>query len=283
MGSRGLQTDTAPSPTRTVPEVKPPERRVTPITAEPVANTLAQPAPQSGFAQRNPFLTGLMGGVVGAGIGSILLGHGFGLSGLGFAGGLGPMFQLALLGALAWLAFSFFRARRGTAPMAYSSLGIGGCSATPEQMVSTGSSPNSEPRGSADEIGIIEADFTEFERLLGAVQDAWSKSDIPALRRLATPEMLGYFSEQLAVNTSRGVTNTVETVKLEQGDPSQSWREGTIEYATIAMRFSALDYHSSMDDGQVVEGSETQRVEATEVWTFMRQVGGRWILSAFQN
>jgi len=35
--------------------------------------------------------------------------------------------------------------------------------------------------------------------------------------------------------------------------------------------------------GHVVDGSPTERVTATEVWTFLRAAGGRWILSAIQQ
>jgi predicted lipid-binding transport protein (Tim44 family) len=34
--------------------------------------------------------------------------------------------------------------------------------------------------------------------------------------------------------------------------------------------------------GKLVEGSD-QKQEATELWTFMRSPGGKWILSAIQQ
>lgn len=287
-GSRGARTYSAPPPTHTAPAARPVERSITPAapaqSATPAA-TVAGSAAQPGFGQRNPFLTGLMGGFIGAGIGGLLFGHGFGMGGLGFAGGLGLILQLALLGALAWLAVSYFRSRRSAAPMAYSAAGLGSRLRDHEPMFAGSAAPAAPAAAPevADEVGIGSADFTEFERLLEAVQHAWSAGDMAALRRLATPEMLAYFSEQLAMNTSRGIANTVEAVKLEQGDLAESWREGVVDYATVAMRFSALDYASSLDDGRVVDGSKTERVDATEVWTFMRQTGGRWILSAIQQ
>jgi predicted lipid-binding transport protein (Tim44 family) len=103
------------------------------------------------------------------------------------------------------------------------------------------------------------------------------------MRSLATPEMLGYFTEQLSGNASRGVENKVEAVKLEQGDLSEAWSEGNIDYATVAMRFSMIDVFRRIADGVVVEGSDRVRTEATEVWTFLRGRGGNWILSAIQQ
>ena len=49
------------------------------------------------------------------------------------------------------------------------------------------------------------------------------------------------------------------------------------------MRWSSIDYTVSLADNRVVEGSREQRREATEVWTFMRTEGGRWLLSAIQQ
>ena len=71
-------------------------------------------------------------------------------------------------------------------------------------------------------------------------------------------------------------------VELEQGDLSEAWAEPGRDYATVAMRFSMLDVTRD-DGGHVVDGSPTERVTATEVWTFLRAPGGRWILSAIQQ
>ena len=132
-------------------------------------------------------------------------------------------------------------------------------------------------------LAITAEDYTTFETLLGDIQAAHSKGDLAALRGLATPEMVGYFSEQLSTDASRGVENKVEAVKLEQGDLSEAWSEGGLDYATVAMRFSMIDVTRRIADGTVVEGSDRERTEATEVWTFLRGRGGKWILSAIQQ
>jgi len=49
--------------------------------------------------------------------------------------------------------------------------------------------------------------------------------DLGALGKKVTPEMLSYFSEELADNQSRGVVNRISDVKLLQGDLAESWRE----------------------------------------------------------
>ena len=95
--------------------------------------------------------------------------------------------------------------------------------------------------------------------------------------------MLGYFNEQLSKNASRGLENKVEAVKLEQGDLSEAWSEQGLDYATVAMRFSLVDYMRRIGDGTVVEGNPQVRTEATEFWTFVRGNGGHWLLSAIQQ
>jgi predicted lipid-binding transport protein (Tim44 family) len=131
-------------------------------------------------------------------------------------------------------------------------------------------------------VVIQPADYAAFDQSLQAVQAAWSRHDINALRALVTPEMASYFAEQLAEQTSRGVHNTVSDVRLLQGDLAEAWSEPGREYATVAMRFSMIDvtYDTA---GRMVEGSATEHVEATEVWTFMRAPGGAWLLSAIQQ
>ncbi|MDT7952303.1 MAG: TIM44-like domain-containing protein, partial [Acetobacteraceae bacterium] len=119
-------------------------------------------------------------------------------------------------------------------------------------------------------------------RTLQEVQAAWSAQDLRHLQAVASPEMVSYFSEQLSEQASRGVRNTVTDVKLDQGDLSEAWSEGGRQYATVAMRFSMIDVTRDAS-GRVVEGDSVQRTSATELWTFVRSPGGRWLLSAIQQ
>jgi len=114
--------------------------------------------------------------------------------------------------------------------------------------------------------------------LLGDIQSAFSIEDLSALRAIVTPEMLSYFSEQLADNASRGRINRVTDVKLLQGDLAEAWREGRTDYATVAMNYALKDSMVERASGRTVEGGE--RTEVTELWTFMRSRGG---ISAIQQ
>jgi len=97
------------------------------------------------------------------------------------------------------------------------------------------------------------------------------------------PQKRHFFASALSNNASRGVENKVEAVKLEQGDLSEAWSEAGLDYATVAMRFSMIDTMRQIADGSMVAGNAQVRTEATEVWTFLRSGGGKWILSAIQQ
>jgi predicted lipid-binding transport protein (Tim44 family) len=281
-GSRGSKTNQAPAPTQTAPTAKPVERSTTPDQAAPnPATAAAAPAaPRTGgFMARNPFLSGLMGGILGAGLFGMMFGGGFG----GGAGILGLLVQVLLIGGVGYLALRLFRgwsaARAQPAGPAQAYLAS---PALTEAPMARSAGPLLVG-GAAAQLAITTEDYTAFESLLSEVQAAYSKGDLATLRGIATPEMLGYFSEQLSGNASRGVENKVEAVKLEQGDLSEAWSEAGLDYATVAMRFSMIDVTRNIADSRIVEGSDRERTEATEVWTFLRSRGGKWILSAIQQ
>jgi predicted lipid-binding transport protein (Tim44 family) len=124
------------------------------------------------------------------------------------------------------------------------------------------------------------SDFDAFERLLGDIQTAYGKEDIDALRSQVTPEMLSYYSEELAHNAKNGDVNQISDVKLLQGDLAEAWREGNDEYATVAMRYGLNDRIVARDTGRVIDQLPS---EVTEYWTFRRPRGGDWKLSAVQQ
>ncbi len=301
-GRRGSKSGQAPAPTQTAPPAKPVERSTTPQQQSPSANpasAAAGAAKPGGFMSRNPFLSGLMGGMLGAGLIGMMFGGGFGAGLAGMAGMLGLLLQIALIGGLAYLAVRLWRGRSAAAgatpAAAYAGNAPGGNplsrEALPEAtpmarssvlpMLGGGAAGGSTFAG--PQLAIVEQDYNAFEALLTNVQAAYSAGDLAKMRSLVTPEMLGYFTEELSGNASRGVENKIDAVKLEQGDLSESWSEGSMDYATVAMRFSMIDVTRNVSDGRIVEGNEQVRTEATEVWTFLRGRGGNWILSAIQQ
>src|SRR5262249_4321102 len=132
------------------------------------------------------------------------------------------------------LIFAWWQRRRNPVP-AYAGTGP----ATGHNFGGFGGGGQASPVGAP--LTIAKSDYDAFERLLGDIQAAYSAEDLSTLRTMVTPEMLSYFSEQLAVNASRGLINRVTGMKLLQGDVSEAWREGDTDYATVAMKFALND------------------------------------------
>ncbi len=275
MGSRGSRTFSAPPTTAT-----------TPNAAQPMQRTITQPgvnapATAGGGMFNRPgmgMLGGLAAGFLGAGLLGMLFGGGM-FSGLGGLSSIfGLIIQLGLIYLVVRLAMSWWQRRNAPA---YASNGAPGAS-PPHQQASmrTGFGFGTGSGSAPLEIG--PKDYETFERLLGEVQTAWSNEDVEKLHTLATPEMVSYFTEDLAYNSKRGLVNNVSGVKLLQGDLAEAWREGPTDYATLGLRFALVDKTVDRVTGKLAEGSETP-TEATEVWTFQRRSGGNWELSAIQQ
>ncbi len=200
------------------------------------------------------------------------------------AGGSGSNGMLLLLmvlgaGALWW----YMRSRRTPAP---NFSGLSRTSAVSGSLLAESSSPTL--RTATIDSEITSADKSAFQQSLTDIQTAWGKQDVAGLRRLVTPEMLEYFSTGLAEQASQELVNRVEDVVLLQAEVRESWLENTVQYATVNLHWSARDYTVSLtkspgEAGYLIEGSEQEPVETTEVWTFMRYQHGKWLLSAIQQ
>jgi predicted lipid-binding transport protein (Tim44 family) len=244
--------------------------------------SMTQPTPSPSFGgapayqPRSSFMSGLAGGLIGAGIGGLLFGHGFWGGGLGFGGFFGFLIQIFLLVMIGrWL---FRRFMGGPRPAFAGGPNIFARGGPP----GPGPMPMGGSGGGAPPLAISPADYQQFEQLLQGIQAAWSAHDMNGLQAMATPEMVSYFGEQLADQASRGVRNQVTDVRLVSGDLSQAWAEGGRDYATVAMKFSMVDVTRDVS-GRVVDGNPNEHITATEIWTFVRSRGGHWILSAIQQ
>ena len=274
-GSRGMRTFSAPPSTPTAPTAEPIQRSMTqPSGAAPFGS--ASPSP--GFFGGRGLFGGIAAGFLGAGLFGLLFGQGFFGGTAGFASIFGLLLQIVLIVIVVRLIFAWWQRRsmalapsyataRPAAAHSFSGLG--------------GTLNGASTQRAAEPITIMKSDYDAFERLLGEIQAAYSMEDLSALRALVTPEMLSYFSEQLAGNASRGLINRVVDVKLLQGDLAEAWREGRTDYATVAMKFALKDSMIERASDRIVEGGE--RSEVTELWTFMRAPSGSWLLSAIQQ
>src|SRR6202165_4366085 len=274
-GSRGARTFSAPPSTSTAPSTAQPFNRT---FTQPGSPGMGAPAARGGFFNRPGMgmLGGLAAGFLGAGLLGMLFGGGMfgGLGGLSSICGL--ILQIGLIVIVIRLAMSWWQRRQ--APTSAYAGAAAGPAAQSSFRTGTGFGLGS---GSAP-LEVTPADYQAFERLLGEIQAAWSNEDVAKLHTLATPEMVSYFTKDLAENKARNVINKVSDVKLLQGDLAEAWREGDTDYASVAMRFSLVDKTIDRATGRLVAGSEAP-AEATEVWTFVRPRGANWELSAIQQ
>ena len=281
-GSRGSKTYSAPPSTSTAPNAAQPMNRTFAQPGAPAAGAAAGAA-KGGFFSK-PGMGMMMGGLAAGFLGAGLFGM---LSGGGLAGGLGGLssiiglvLQLGLIFIVVKLAMSWWQ-RRHTPANAYANSPAPG--AAPPQTGGFGCGMGFGLGSSSPApLEIQPADYEAFERLLGETQAAWSNEDIAKLHTLATPEMVSYFTKDLEQNKANNDINKVSDVKLLQGDLSEAWREGETDYATVAMRISLVDKTLERGTNRVVHGTDTP-VEVTEVWTFARQRGGNWEVSAIQQ
>lgn len=284
-GSRGSKTYAPPAGTATSPGTMGAPMQRSQTSPSPGMNNPGMAAPN-----RPRFGGGFMAGLLGAGLFGALLGAGFSGGLGGIASFLGLILQIGLIALVVMFAVRFFRRRKeGAQPAmagngAYARSGLDPQNAPPQGgMMGGGMNPmGGGLAGGArpQPIQVQPNDFQAFERNLYEIQGAYGREDVATLRRLATPEMVGYFEEELRANAARGVVNRISDVKLLQGDLSEAWREGPVEYATVAMRFSLRDEVFERATNRHVENGAQ---EAKEFWTFLREPNGPWILSAIQQ
>jgi predicted lipid-binding transport protein (Tim44 family) len=295
-GSRGSKTFDSPPATNTAPRAAPVEKSITQKGAPASAQGAQAAGGAAAQASRFGGLRGLlMGGLLAAAFASI-----FGLGAL--ASILGFVLQFALIAGAVYLVMAWLRARRQPAHITAAARSTGPTSAPSSGSASERSaSPTSSLRdmlgrqshgtarngaAAAGSIVIAQADLDTFERLLGEVQTAYSREDIDRLAGITTPEMLSYFSNDLAKNAREGTRNEISGVKLLQGDVAEAWREGGSDYATVAMRYALVDAMLDKSSGQAVSGHASEPSEATELWTFRRDQrtpSEGWQLSAIQQ
>lgn len=294
-GSRGSMSRTAPPTTDTAPRQAQPlpgaQTPAAPSVRQGTAGAAAQAAQPS--RMRN-MMGGFALGFLGAGLFGLLSGQGF-FSGIGsLLGMLGFILQIALIFFVVRWAINYFRGRQAAPAGAAPGNGYARQPMQPEmpqQAASAGTASGlasglAAAPGRPGALALQERDFNAFERLLGEVQDAYSRGDRTGISVRATPEMALYFANDLRELEGKGLTNRLSNVKLLQGDLAEAWSEPGGEYATVAMRYTVTDAVVEKATGRVVEGDLNHPQEVTEVWTFVRRPGETsegWKLSAIQQ
>ncbi|QUS55031.1 TIM44-like domain-containing protein [Pseudovibrio brasiliensis] len=313
-GSRGSRSYSAPKATKTAPKTAPVQRTMTPNngtnTGAQQTNAAAASKAAAGQQRRGLFGGGFLGSMLGGlalgGLLGMLFGSGFG----GMAGFFGLIVQALLIGGGIMLLMRFLRSRQQpqaagayghhqqqaqqSQPFTFNDAGAqdaprrSGSSGIPNTGFGGGQSPQFEEQPvfsteADDEIGLTADDFDAFEALLTTVWTAYGSENYGKIREIATPEIMGYFAEELGKAASNGLINEVRDIKLLQGDLTEAWREGDKDYASVAMRYESIDVMRERATNKVVEGNADVPEERTEIWTFIRGAGENWQLSAIQQ
>ena len=280
-GSRGMRTYQSIPSTPTVPSITGPVQRS--MNSGSTFGTPGYGYNNSGYGFGRGIFGGLggwmLGGLMFSGLFGMMFGGGFG----GFGGIFSLIIQVLVIGfVIRWLFRRFAPAGGGS--------GFGGFGGGSSYNYASG--PASQPMGAAgygaapsrggDELGISNTDLNVFETRLKQLQDAYSREDYDALRKISTPEVMSYLTEELAQSAAKGLRNEVFDVRLISGDVAESWREGATDYATAAMKYESRDVMRERATGKLVSG-EDRLIERSEVWTFRRDNRGEWLISAIQG
>lgn len=268
------------------------------------AQNAAKPAPAASPAAAAPKKPwGAMLGGLAAGLGLAWLAHS-----LGLGAAFGNILLIALLAVAAIVVINMLRRRAGgqTAPLAYQGAGAGATNpVTPRQYspAKVGNDASARPWegqaanfdssaagssiiGSGISSGLsgsqswgVPADFdiagfTEAaKRNFISLQDAWDRSDIPALRAMMTDEMLAEIQSQLAERerTAPGQTNKTDVVMLE----------------AQLLGIEELDdvYMASVEfSGMIREDPSAGSSPFREVWNMTKPRNGRggWLVAGVQ-
>ena len=288
MGSRGSRTYEAPPSTRTAPnQAAPIQRTAADKAAQPQAGAASTRQAPAAPGKSGGLAKGLMGGLIAGGLIGMLMGGGLGA--LGGTGILMALLQVALLAGVIWFALRLFRRRPAMAPAGGPAIAPfaaspfmsgqqgGFAGAVQPQRFATAAAPSSR------ELAIQLSDKEAFERLLVEVQDAFGNEDYGRLRACTTPEVMSYLAEELSQNATQGRRNEVSGTELLEAEVAEAWTENGTDYATIALQYQSIDVMRDRSTGTVIEGDPTRPSRATELWTFVRDAGNPWRLSAIQE
>ena len=243
----------------------------------------------------------MLGGfVLGGLLGSLLFGgFGAGLPGTG-------LLDLVLIGALAFLAISYFRRRQATPAMAgggVSPWGPAGGSAY------SGREPAPEPAhpGSGPATATLDPDAEDRERGVGAirvldpgfdpqafalrardvfvgVQVAWNARDIGPVRADLTDELAAGLEADIARLRSERRLNRLERLEVTSAEVTEAWQERGRDFVTVRLAARGIDYTLDEASGSVLAGSRTETTTFQEFWTFTREVGPNpWRVTAIQQ
>lgn len=265
-GYRGSRTYSAP-----VKQAPPRQQQATKPQGAQAPAQAQQMAPRSGLF--GGLAAGLAGGVIGSllfsSLGNAAVGPG--------AGGIG-MLDILLIGGAIFLVMRFFRRRPQQNDF------LGGRQAA-------GGVRSGDPDGLDAGLGDIrrmDAVFDEEHFMAEAidifftVQAAWVRGDADRLSPVVAPQALETLRAEMDRIRSRGLFNRVEGLAIKDTAITEAWQERGTDCITLKITASAVDCLVNAS-GETVEGSSSEAIQFTEYWTFAREIGKDWRLSAIQQ
>lgn len=289
MGSRGSRSYSSPSR----PSPGPSQSYGSP--ARPT------PPPQQPYQQPagGGFFRGMLGGLAGGFLGSLLF-RSLGFGGFGGMGGGGVgLFEIILLAVALFLVYRFMKRRREAAmsDAYYQSAETAAPGYQQSYGPSYGTAPtyDAPPASTDPEQGLryirqMDAYFDE-QRFRDScmdyffkIQGAWTGRDVAPVRSLLTDEMYRSIQADVDKLKSEKKFNRLENIAVRSVDITEAWQEQGQDYITVLFYANLLDYVVDESSGQVVSGSKTDPVKFQEYWTFTRNVGSNpWQLSAINQ
>ncbi len=115
------------------------------------------------------------------------------------------------------------------------------------------------------------------------VQGAWANRDLSSAASLLDSEAKIFLEEELSRLKSLKQINRLENIAVRDVQAIESWRDVGKEFSTVRITANLLDFTLDETSLQVVSGSKTTPVKFEEYWTFARESGSPWKLSAIQQ
>jgi predicted lipid-binding transport protein (Tim44 family) len=115
------------------------------------------------------------------------------------------------------------------------------------------------------------------------VQGAWTNRDLASAASVLDTEAKTFLEEELFRLKSLKQINRLENIAVRDVQAVESWRDQGKEFSTVRITANLLDFTVDETSLQVVSGSKTTPVKFEEYWTFARENGNPWKLSAIQQ
>lgn len=262
-----------------------------PVSPSPTRPQQAAPSP--GFQQpaSGGFMRSMAGGIAGGLLGGMLF-RSLGFSGMGggMGGGIG-LFEIILLGGIAYLIYRYIKKKREGSAANYSDqvpyradnvTPLSGGYQQPSLEtgdVETGLAHIRQFDQSFDENRYTDLVMDNFFK----IQGAWMNRDLAPVQGLLTDEMRRIFQGDLDKLISDKQINRLENIAVRNVEIVEAWQESGQDYINTLVYANLLDYTTD-ENGTVLSGSKSDPVKFEEYWTFTRPVGNNsWKLSAIDQ